>query len=100
MTTIDNIVQRIVESAVREELARLGINKPATQVPQAAHGVQRLFTVLEASKLVGASTDYIYARIKDGSLIPVEIGSNSRSKYRIRADHLQNFIDDRTYGRS
>ncbi|AOY72012.1 hypothetical protein ARZXY2_2481 [Arthrobacter sp. ZXY-2] len=41
------------------------------------------------------SDDWVRARIKDGSLRAVEMGTG-RQKWRVRADDLQRFIDART----
>lgn len=59
----------------------------------------RLYSVAAAADLLGGvSTDYVYARIDDGSLRAVELGTDTRSKKRVRADDLQAFIDARTFG--
>lgn len=57
----------------------------------------RLYSVRSAAEILETSTDYVYDRIKDGSLAVVELGS-SRAKQRIRADVLQAFIDHRSFG--
>ncbi|PWC05396.1 hypothetical protein DCE94_03740 [Agromyces badenianii] len=57
----------------------------------------RLYSVAAAAKVLDVSDDYVYARIKDGSLRAVELG-DSRAKLRVRADDLQAFIDVRTFG--
>jgi excisionase family DNA binding protein len=56
----------------------------------------RLYSVRSAAERLQTSVDYVYDRIKDGSLGVVELGSG-RAKQRIRADVLQKFIDDRSY---
>ncbi|WOH20158.1 helix-turn-helix domain-containing protein [Paenarthrobacter sp. GOM3] len=55
----------------------------------------RLYSTKDAAELMGMSDDWVRARIKDGSLRAVELGS-SRQKWRVRADDLQAFIDART----
>lgn len=57
----------------------------------------RLYSVKSAAEVLDTSIDYVYDRIKDGTLAVVELGS-SRSKQRVRADVLQAFIDARTFG--
>jgi excisionase family DNA binding protein len=59
--------------------------------------VERHYSVAAVAELLEVSTDYVYARIKDGSLLVVELGT-SRSKQRISASVLQTFLDRRTYG--
>ncbi len=58
----------------------------------------RLYSVAAAAELLSMSTDWVYARIKDGTFAVTELGSE-RSKQRIRADVLQAFIEARTFGR-
>ncbi len=57
----------------------------------------RLYSVKSAAAVLDTSVDYVYDRIKDGSLSVVELGSG-RVKQRVRADVLQAFIDARTFG--
>lgn len=57
----------------------------------------RLYSVAATAALLDVSDDYVYDRIKDGSLRAVELGSG-RPKQRVRADDLQAFIDGRTFG--
>lgn len=57
----------------------------------------RLYSVVKAAEILGTGDDYVYARIKDGSLRTVQL-SSGKSKRRIRADDLQAFIDSRTQG--
>ncbi|MGO4143463.1 helix-turn-helix domain-containing protein [Paenarthrobacter sp. YAF11_1] len=56
----------------------------------------RLYTVEEASKLLGTSKTYVYERIRAGDLRTVDLGTGERSKIRIRQDDLEHFIDSRT----
>lgn len=60
---------------------------------------QRLYAVDDAAAQLGVGRDYVYDRIKTGELRSVELGTEKRSKLRVRADDLQRFIDGRTHGR-
>ena len=58
--------------------------------------VERQYSVKDAAELLGVSTEYIYSRMKDGSLPRrLDLGG-TRGKYRIPASDLQRFIDDNT----
>lgn len=59
----------------------------------------RLYSVAAVAERLEVSTDYVYDRIKSGEIPVVELGS-TRAKQRVRADDLQEFIDDRTFGRA
>jgi excisionase family DNA binding protein len=61
---------------------------PATALP--------LFTVADAAEAIGVKPNYFYERIRDGRITTVNIGSDVRPKLRIRADTLQQFIQERT----
>ena len=61
-------------------------------------GIVRLFTVAGAAEVLGVSTDYVYARINQGELKVVELGTGTKAKQRISATELQRFIDSRTFG--
>ena len=58
----------------------------------------RLYPVVEAAKVLGVSRGFVYKLINDGVLRAVELGTNCKSKTRVRADDLQAFIDLRTHG--
>lgn len=64
-------------------------------VPVAEETV-RLYTAVQAGRILGVSDDFIYARQKDHTLRVVDVGTNGRKKLRVRADDLQAFIDART----
>ena len=55
----------------------------------------RLYSTKAAADLLCMSDDWVRARIKDGTLRAVEMGTG-RQKWRVRADDLQAFIDART----
>ncbi|WMI32981.1 hypothetical protein SEA_PEGGYLEG03_40 [Arthrobacter phage PeggyLeg03] len=55
-----------------------------------------LFTVADAAEMLGVKTTYLYDRIRDGLITAVDLGSEARPKLRLRADTLQQFIQDRT----
>jgi excisionase family DNA binding protein len=55
-----------------------------------------LFTVADAAEAIGVTPNYFYERIRDGRITTVNIGSDVRPKLRIRADTLQQFIQERT----
>lgn len=57
----------------------------------------RLYSVAKVAEILETGDDFVYSRIKDGSLPAVQLGTG-RSKQRIRADDLQVFIDQRTQG--
>ena len=58
--------------------------------------VERQYSVKSAAKVLDTSEDYVLDRIKDGSLPRIVDLGSSRSKYRIPASDLQEFIDSRT----
>jgi excisionase family DNA binding protein len=58
-------------------------------------GPVRMYSVTDTAEILGTSTNYVRARIKDGTLPFVELGGG-KSKRRIRADHLEKFIQART----
>jgi hypothetical protein len=55
-----------------------------------------LFTVADAAEMIGVKPNYLYARIRDSRIATVNLGSEAKPKLRIRADHLQQFIQDLT----
>jgi excisionase family DNA binding protein len=55
----------------------------------------RLYSVAKVAEILETGDDFVYARVKDGTLRVVQLGTG-RSKYRVRADDLQTFIDERT----
>ena len=64
----------------------------------AALAVEPHYSVSTVAAKLECSTDYVYDRIKDGSLTKVvELGSG-QAKQRIPASVLQAFIDARTFG--
>ena len=63
----------------------------------AAQEAVRLYPVAKVAEILSTGDDFVYSRIKDGSLPAVQLG-NGRSKQRVRADDLQQFIDSRTNG--
>ncbi|WP_426302747.1 helix-turn-helix domain-containing protein [Arthrobacter sp. R-11] len=58
----------------------------------------RLYTVNEAADLLGVSEFFVRSRIEDGSLRSVDLATNVRKKFRVRADDLNAFIDAHTEG--
>ena len=58
----------------------------------------RLYSTAQAAERLGVSSDFIEDRVHSGQLRVVELGSDRRQKWRIRADDLQAFIDSRTLG--
>ena len=56
----------------------------------------RCYSVAEAAEHLGMSRAWLYDRIREGALPVVEFG-DTRAKTRIRADHLQVFVDERTH---
>lgn len=65
---------------------QVGSDSVAVQV------VETHYTVAEAAAKLKLSPDYIGTRIKRGEIRATEFGT-SRSKYRISASALQEFID-------
>ncbi|RFA14240.1 hypothetical protein B7R22_05475 [Subtercola boreus] len=56
----------------------------------------RLHTIPSVADHLGTSVDTVYRLIHDGAIRTVDIGRDGRSRFRVRADHLQEFIDART----
>lgn len=54
----------------------------------------RTFSVKQVAALLSVSTDYVLARIKDGSIRHIDLGS-TRPKYRIRVVDYEAFVDSR-----
>ncbi|MDF9809857.1 excisionase family DNA binding protein [Aurantimicrobium minutum] len=63
------------------------------------HGIVRLFSVLEASKILGVSSSYVEQKIHSGEMEVIELGTSRRQKWRISALELQRYIDNRTIGK-
>lgn len=55
-----------------------------------------LYTVADSAEALGVSLSFLYQQIRDGHLSTVDLGSEDRPKLRIRADHLQAYIQERT----
>lgn len=55
-----------------------------------------LYTVADAAEMLGVSLNYFYERIRDGRISTVDLGTEKKPKLRIRADSLQQFIQDLT----
>jgi excisionase family DNA binding protein len=55
-----------------------------------------LYTVADSAEALGVSLSFLYQQIRDGRLATVDLGSEDRPKLRIRADHLQSYIQERT----
>ena len=88
----DNITAAI-RKLVREEVAAI---LRRTRVTTVVVDPRRIYSVASAAELLGVSTDYVYSRVKDGSITRLVDLGGSKAKYRIRADALQAFIDSRT----
>jgi excisionase family DNA binding protein len=56
----------------------------------------RLYTIPETAKHLATSVDTVYRLIHDGAIRTVDIGRDGRSRFRISAVQLQEFIDART----
>lgn len=71
--------------------------QPAPDVIQ----VDPLFTVKEASEMLGFKTDaWLYERIKKGRIQYVDLDPNgARPRYRIRASAINQLIDEHTFGK-
>ncbi|WP_120338092.1 helix-turn-helix domain-containing protein [Cryobacterium soli] len=59
----------------------------------------RLYTVATVAQRLEVGVDWVYERIASGVLPVVELGDTRRNQ-RIRADHLQEFINSRTFGQA
>ena len=57
----------------------------------------RLYSVATVALRLEMSKVWVYEQIKAGRLSVVEFG-DTRPHQRVRADDLQKFIDDRTFG--
>lgn len=55
-----------------------------------------LYTVADAAEILGVKPNYLYERIRDNRIATVNLGSEAKPKLRLRADDLQQFIQDRT----
>lgn len=55
-----------------------------------------LHTVADAARALGVKPNYFYERIRDGRITTVNLGSDLKSKLRIRDDTLQGFVQERT----
>ena len=57
----------------------------------------RLFSISEAAGLLGVGKTFMYSLVNSGTIRVIELGTG-RMKQRIRADDLQRFIDERSFG--
>lgn len=57
----------------------------------------RLYTVQEAAAELCVSRSYVYAAIEKGEIPVVELGTGTRSKIRVRATAIAEFIEARTH---
>lgn len=57
----------------------------------------RLYSVATVAERLEVGKDWVYDRIKSGEIAVVELGT-TRPKQRVRADVLQTFIDDHSFG--
>lgn len=55
-----------------------------------------LYTVPDSAEALGVSSSFLYQQIRDHNLATVNLGTEERPKLRIRADHLQAYIQERT----
>lgn len=60
------------------------------------HPPLRLYTVADAAEALGVSQSYLYEQIREGRISTVELGTDKKSKLRIRASELEAFIEART----
>ena len=59
----------------------------------------RLYTIAEVAHLLSVGRNYVYARIKDGTLPAVNLGAGGgREKLRVRSLDLENFIQAKLSG--
>jgi excisionase family DNA binding protein len=56
----------------------------------------RLYSTAQAAELMNVSSDYVEKQVHSGRLRVVELGTDLRQKWRIRADDLMDFIEART----
>lgn len=56
----------------------------------------RLYSTKQAAELMGVSSDYVEDKVHSGQIRVVELGTDRRQKWRIRADDLMAFIESRT----
>ena len=90
---MEDTITTAIRKLIREELEK---QKPHLFPPLEPVPPFRLYSVKSAAKLLGTSMDYVYDRVKDGSLPHVVDLGGTRGKLRIRADALQTFIESRT----
>lgn len=90
---MEDTISTEIRRFIREELEK---QKPRLFPPLGPVPPFRLYSVKSAAELLGTSMDYVYDRVKDGSLPHVVDLGGTRGKFRIRADALQKFIESRT----
>ena len=98
MEALEELIRREVKVQVAAAIAALP--KPETPSPPAPVRPvddNQLYSVATAAKLVGVGVDWIYERNNNGEIAVVEIGT-TRPKQRIRADVLQAFINEHSFG--
>ena len=90
---MENAITNAIREYIQEELKK---EKPRLFPPLEPVPPFRLYSVKEAAKMLSVSTEYIYSRVKDGSIGNIVDLGGSKAKYRIRADDLCAFIKSRT----
>lgn len=68
------------------------------ELPLRPGEVERHYPVAEAARLLGMSRDWVYERIEDGTFTVANFGTG-KSKRRIPASSLNDYIRAHTYGR-
>lgn len=66
---------------------------------QTPGALKPLLTVVEVANQLGTGRDFVYARINEGSLPAVYIGSVKRPKTRIHPDDLEAYVNERRVAR-
>jgi hypothetical protein len=103
-TSFEDIMRRIIREEVEAALATIvhAVTPTApAPVPPKLEGVDRRqhYSIAAAAKLLQVSGDYVYDRIKDGSIVKVvELGSG-QAKQRISGLELDRFISERSFSR-
>lgn len=57
----------------------------------------RLYSVKAAAELLSLSTMTVRRRIDSGELRAVHVGGGDKPRFRVRADDLQEYIDQHTF---
>ena len=95
---VRDVVDETVRDVLRTELASVR-RAPAEAAPGPGLVESRLYSVAEASEILGVGKTFLYELVNRGDIPVVQLG-DERSKLRLRGDHIRTWIEKRTIGRS